>query len=130
MKLTPGNVANRSLAQFAIATTGTDAAAGNNSGITKGYLVKLSAGPNSNVYTINDGSETVTIPSDTWVTIKAAVTTDNKVALTITNQATNAVLYSGNVTANGSAELKGLYLLRGRGAGTASVDTVRVTDNR
>lgn len=130
VKLTPGNVANRSLAQFAIATTGTDAAAGNNSGITKGYLVKLSAGPNSNVYTINDGSETVTIPSDTWVTIKAAVTTDNKVALTITNQATNAVLYSGNVTANGSAELKGLYLLRGRGAGTASVDTVRVTDNR
>ncbi|MDY5576080.1 MAG: family 43 glycosylhydrolase [Lachnospiraceae bacterium] len=130
VKLTPGNVANRSLAQFAITTTGTDAAANNNSGISKGYLVKLSADPNSNVYTINDGSATVTIPSDTWVTIKAAVTTDNNVVLTITNQTTNAVLFSGNVTANGSSELNGLYLLRGRGTGTASVDTIRVTDNR
>ena len=130
VKLTPGNVANRSLAQFAITTTGTDAAANNNSGISKGYLVKLSADPNSNVYTINDGSATVTIPSDTWVTIKAVVTTDNNVVLTITNQTTNAVLFSGNVTANGSSELNGLYLLRGRGTGTASVDTIRVTDNR
>lgn len=130
VKLTPGDVANRSVAQFAITTAGTDGTAGNNSGITKGYLVKLSAGPNSNVYTINDGSETVTIPSNTWVEIKAVVTTGNQVALTITNQATKAVLYSGTVTANASTELDGLYLLRGRGVGTASVDTIRVTDNR
>lgn len=130
VKLTPGNVTNRSVSQFAITTTGTDAKAANNGGITAGYLVKLSAGPSSNVYTINDSSETVTIPSNKWVTVKATVTTGNTVALTITNQSTGEVLYNKNVTANASTELAGLYLLRGRGTGTASVDTIRVTDNK
>lgn len=129
VKLTPGNVANRSLSQFAITTTRTDAKAGNNNGITSGYLVKLSAGPSSETYTINDSNQTVTIPSNTWVTVKAVVTTGNNVALTITNQSTGEVLYTGTVTANNSTEFAGLYLLRGRGAGTASVDTVRIKNN-
>ena len=129
VKLTPGNVANRSLSQFAITTTGTDAKAGNNNGVTSGYLVKLSAGPSSETYTINDSDQTVTIPSNTWVTVKAVVTTGNNVALMITNQSTGEVLYTGTVTANGSTEFAGLYLLRGRGAGTASVDTVRIKND-
>lgn len=130
IKITPGNIANRSASQFVITTTGTDATAKNNNGVTAGYLVKLAASANSNVYTINDNSKaTVTIASDTWVTVKAVVTTGNTVALTITDQ-NGTVLYSGNVTANGSTELDGLYMLRGRGVGAAAVDTIKVSENK
>lgn len=135
IKIKPGNV--KSTSQFVITTTGTDAfkrsgetVTTNNNGVTKGYLVKLAAGPSSNVYTINDNSKaTVTIASDTWVTVKAVVTTGNTVALTITDQ-NGTVLYSGNVTANGSTELDGLYMLRGRGVGAAAVDTIKVSENK
>ena len=130
IKITPGNIANRSASQFVITTTGTDATAKNNNGVTAGYLVKLAASANSNVYTINDNSKaTVTIASDTWVTVKAVVTTGNTVALTITDQ-NGTVLYNGNVTANGSTELDGLYMLRGRGVGAAAVDTIKVSENK
>lgn len=130
IKITPGNIAKRSASQFVITTTGTDATAKNNNGVTAGYLVKLAASANSNVYTINDNSKaTVTIASDTWVTVKAVVTTGNTVALTITDQ-NGTVLYSGNVTANGSTELDGLYMLRGRGVGAAAVDTIKVSENK
>ena len=129
IKITPGNIANRSASQFVITTTGTDATAKNNNGVTAGYLVKLAASANSNVYTINDSDATVTIASDTWVTVKAVVTTGNTVALTITDQ-NGTVLYSGNVTANGSTELDGLYMLRGRGVGAAAVDTIKVSENK
>ena len=129
IKITPGNIANRSASQFVITTTGTDATAKNNNGVTAGYLVKLAASANSNVYTINDSDATVTIASNTWVTVKAVVTTGNTVALTITDQ-NGTVLYSGNVTANGSTELDGLYMLRGRGVGAAAVDTIKVSENK
>ena len=92
-------------------------------------LVKLAASANSNVYTINDSDATVTIASNTWVTVKAVVTTGNTVALTITDQ-NGTVLYNGNVTANGSTELDGLYMLRGRGVGAAAVDTIKVSENK
>ena len=129
IKITPGNIANRSASQFVITTTGTDATAKNNNGVTAGYLVKLAASANSNVYTINDSDATVTIASNTWVTVKAVVTTGNTVALTITDQ-NGTVLYNGNVTANGSTELDGLYMLRGRGVGAAAVDTIKVSENK
>ena len=127
IKMTPGNVADRSVSQFAI--TGTDAKYGSNGtsyndGIVSGYILKLSTKTaNSNVYYINDGDQSVTIPANTWVHVKATVNGTAVTAEITIGEETKTF----TATVNGTGTLKGLYLLRGRGNGTAAVDNIAVT---
>ncbi len=139
-KLTAGILTQRSESQFVI--TGTDASGStSNNGVTDGYILKLQNDPpegtaanqpdssQQTIWYINDTDETVTIPVNTWVNILAQVDADaGKVNITITNKQTRDVLYTGWQEINGDGQLMGFYLLRGRGAGTASVDNVKVAE--
>ncbi len=129
VKLTSGNVADRSVSQFVIA--GTDmayASGGINAGIATGYILKLSTvmpttNTKSTTWYVNDSKKTVTIPEDTWIHIKTIVDADGDVQATISYGSTTVII---DTEVNGSGVLKGLYLLRGRGTGTASVDNIKV----
>lgn len=136
--LTAGVLTQRSVSEFAILGTDAKNYTGNDD-IASGYILKLKNEPptgsaanqsdysNQTKWYINDSTETVTIPVGTWVHIKVSVDTETGTAvLTITNNTTNKVIYTGNVEMNGTGTLAGLYLLRGRGVGTASVDNIAV----
>lgn len=120
-----GNVADRSVSQFVLTGTDTTTTAGNNGGTDAGYILKLSTGPNSTTWTINDSDQTVELPNDAWVHITAVVSAKTKtVQLQITNQETE--LYKGNVSVNGNGFLNGMYILSGRGDGLTKVDNIKV----
>ena len=125
IKLTPGN--NQANTQFVI--TGTDAAYDSNNynyGIVSGYILCLNqTAANSNVYSINGSTEqTITIPSNTWVHIKAVVggSKDLLVEITVGEKTT-----AFTTTVNGSGVLKGLSAVKGRYYGTVSVDNIAVS---
>ena len=136
VSLTAGVLAQRSESAFAI--LGSDAAYKDNTTVTSGYILKLyntppsSSTANTNDYSqqdvwyINDTNTTVKIPVGQWVNIKADVDTTAGTA-DVTISQNDTVLFEGTVDINGSGELNGLYLLRGRGVGTMSVDTIAVT---
>lgn len=138
--LTAGVLTQRSESVFAI--LGTDAAGyTGNAAVTSGYILKLRnvppAGTAANQtnttlqdkWYINDTETVVTIPVGTWVKITANVdTAAGTVAVVIADAQGNA-LYNGTVNINGSGELYGLQILRGRGIGTASVDSITVKSN-
>lgn len=125
-KLTAGSGNNCQETQFAI--TGSDFAyTGNNmnNGLETGYILKLST-TNSTVWNISGTSgDTVTIPSGTWVTVKAEVNSSNgTAAVEILNGATS--LYSGTVTISGTGLLNGIYVKGGRYNSVTCVDNVKV----
>ena len=141
--MTAGVLTQRSSSAFAILGTdaqgvGTDGAV-TNSAVTSGYIVKLVNTPpkgtkanqtdtsNQTKWQLNDTDTYVDIPVATWVTIKAEVDTTAKTAVvTITNCDDGTVYYSGTVQISGSGSLGGVQILRGRGIGTMSVDTIAV----
>jgi len=128
--LRSGNVSGRSQSQFVLTGTDTAATSSNNSGVSSGYILKLStpdltSNANTTTWYINDTSESITIPSAEWVHIKAVVDKAAGTALvTITNGST--VLYTGTVSVNGTGALNGLYVLSGRGNGLTKVDNIKV----
>ncbi len=130
LAITSGNVVNRSASQFALVTSSVSDLVGNNNGITDNYLLKLSTKTNANgsctTYLINDSSEEVEIPANTWVHITLVVNSNsNTVSLTISNGDTN--LYSGNVAISGSqTRVTGMYILSGRGNGLTKVDNIKI----
>ena len=121
-----GVEANRSQSQIMLTSTGTDAAYNNNNGATRGYVLKLSTGPSSTEWTINDSDEKVVISKDTWVHIKTYVHKDGKADVIITNKASGTELYNGTVAVNGDGSLTGLYILSGRNSGLTKIDNIAV----
>ncbi len=137
--LTAGVLTQRSVSAFAI--LGTDAVKHNgNEAVSSGYILKLynepPAGTAANqtntsqqkIWKVNDSDKTVEIPVGEWVTVKAQVdTTVGKAKVTI-SKADGTSLFDEVVDINGGGKLSGLQILRGRGVGTASVDTIKVSD--
>lgn len=95
-------------------------------GATSGYILKLATTGISTTYTVNDGSSTVTIPSDTWVHVSAIVDSEGDVKAVFTYGDT---VQTVDTEVNGNGSLGGLYLLRGRAGGSIAVDNVRVSIN-
>lgn len=126
LAVTSGNVANRSQSQVVLTSTGTDGSSDNNYGVSKGYILKLSTGPSSTEWTLNDSKEKVVLTADTWVHIKAYVYKNGKVNLIITNKQSGNELYNGTVEANGDGSLTGLYIQSGRGNGLTKIDNISV----
>ncbi len=125
LAINSGNVIDRSQSQFVLTSTDTTATDGNNGGISAGYILKLSTGPNSTTWTINDSDQTVEIAQNTWIHVSAVVSAkNNTVDLTIT--AGDTQLYKGVVSGNGSGYLQGMYILSGRGSGLTKVDNIKV----
>ncbi len=138
VKMTAGIMSNRSQSGFALFSSdaaGYDA----NAIVTGGYIVKLTNEPpadangnnnnnsNQTKWILNDGAATVTIPVDTWVTITAEVDSDaNTAKLTIANASDGTVYYEGTVKTSGNGDFAGIQMLRGRGVGTMSIDSISV----
>ncbi len=127
-KLTAGNIIDRSEAALVI---GSSDAAGykSNSVATGGYVVKLFNNYTANgatTWVLND-TEEVSIPSNTWIHVKAVVDSANgQVEITITNSVDGTEIYSGTVATSGAGDMSVIQILRGRGAGTASLDNITV----
>jgi beta-xylosidase len=95
-----------------------------NNGISSGYILKFAA-INSATWTINDGKETVTLPSGGWVHVTAVIsTTTGKVILTIKDN--NTTYYQGTLTINGSGSLNGMYIRAGRYQSITNIDNIKV----
>ena len=137
VSLTAGVLTQRSESVFAI--LGTDAAGYEfNAAVSSGYILKLFNAPPAgtaanqtdkslqDTWYINDTNTAIHIPVGQWVTITADVDTTAGTAYVTISQG-DTELYSGSVVINGSGELYGLQLLRGRGVGTMSVDSIAVT---
>lgn len=137
-KLKAGIMSNRSQSAFVILS---EDAAGydSNAAATDGYILKLTNEPpadasgnndnttNQTKWTINDGTQTVDIPVDTWVTITAQVDSDAKTAkITIANSADGTKYFEGDVKTAGKGNFAGIQMLRGRGVGTMSIDNIKV----
>ncbi|MFQ9933933.1 MAG: lipocalin-like domain-containing protein, partial [Lachnospiraceae bacterium] len=136
--LTAGILTQRS--ESVIAILGTDAQNYNaNSAVSSGYILKLKNVPpeggaanladpsRQTKWEINDSGTEIDIPVGEWVAITADVDTNAKTAaVTITKKSDGTEIYSGTVNINGTGELLGIQLLRGRGVGTVSLDTVTV----
>lgn len=104
----------------------TSATVSNNAAVTSNYILNLNNGAaNSTKYTINGGSNTVTIPNGAWVHIFLKVKPSaGKVDVKITNGDTS--LYSGTETINGTGILGGINLLAGRYQCVMSLDNIKV----
>lgn len=120
------NGGNNQETQFAI--TGADFAYKNsnmNDGLASGYIAALTSTPNSTTWTVEGtGGETVIIPKDTWITIKAEVdTTEGKTKLEILNG--EDIIYSGFAELNGAGQLEGIYIRGGRYNPVVCVDNIK-----
>ena len=78
------------------------------------YLFRMKAA-NSQVFTINDGTETITLDASSWYHVKLVVDTDTK-NVTYTLSKAGETVATGNFTVPTSSCLpKGLFILDGRG---------------
>lgn len=124
-----GNVADRSQSQFVL--TGLDTVAFSSSNINNGltqndnYILKLSTGPSSTEWTLNDTDKKVTIPANTWVHVTAVVSTESKTVSVIISKDRDT-LCDYNVPLKGNGFLKGIYILSGRGNGLTKIDNIQV----
>lgn len=136
VQATNGNVDARSVGQIALVNA--DNATQNNSAVTDNYIFMLQTPVYStsdlttlNTWYINNNIDLpITIPSDAWVRITCKVNTDTKtVETTIIDRDTKTEYYSGTTSTNGSAVLKGLRVLAGRGNGFAFIDNINAYDS-
>lgn len=95
-----------------------------NNGLAEGYILKLSA-IGSNIWTINNSMETVTIPVGKWIHVSAIVNTNTKkVIITISDE--NQIYYEGRVDISGSGLLNGAYIRGGRYQSITCIDNIKV----
>ncbi len=129
-RLVTGNVNDRSVSEVAVIST--DNANENNSTTESGYIFRLVTptynGSNGGTWYVNgDESNSLTIASGIWVTIRGNVDVNAKTAeVTIFNRGTGDTIYTGTTAINGNGILKGLWLLAGRGNGVIGIDNIQV----
>ena len=132
-RITAGNVAERSETDFVVmtndATVPTDVNIGFNfserNGTGSNYLFRLKAA-NSQVFTINDGTEMITLDASKWYHVKLLVDVETKTVGYNISQG-NASVASGTFTVPTSSCLpKGLFILDGRGSGDSKFDNINV----
>jgi autotransporter-associated beta strand protein len=132
-RITAGNVADRSVTDLVVMTNdatipttkniGYDFSQNNETG--SNYLFRLKAA-NSQVFTINDGTETITLDASKWYHIKLLVDVETKTVGYNISQG-NASVASGTFTVPTSSCLpKGLFILDGRGSGDSKFDNINV----
>lgn len=137
IRITAGNVADRSVTDLVVmtndATIPTTKNIGydfsQNNGTGSNYLFRLKAA-NSQVFTINDGTETITLDASKWYHIKLTVDTETKtVGYTISQGASS--VKSGSLTVPTSSCLpKGLFILDGRGVGDSKFDNIQIYQSK
>ena len=132
-RITAGNMADRSVTDLVVmtndATIPTTKNIGydfsQNNGTRSNYLFRLKAA-NSQVFTINDGNETITLDASKWYHVKLLVDVETKTVGYNISQG-NASVASGTFTVRTSSCLpKGLFILDGRGSGDSKFDNINV----
>lgn len=132
-RITAGNMADRSVTDLVVmtndATIPTTKNIGydfsQNNGTRSNYLFRLKAA-NSQVFTINDGNETITLDASKWYHVKLLVDVETKTVGYNISQG-NASVASGTFTVPTSSCLpKGLFILDGRGSGDSKFDNINV----
>ena len=94
-------------------------------GTRSNYLFRLKAA-NSQVFTINEGTETITLDASKWYHVKLLVDVETKTVGYNISQG-NASVASGTFTVPTSSCLpKGLFILDGRGSGDSKFDNINV----
>jgi len=132
--LRAGNTADRSVTDLVVMSNGATIPTTKNAGYEysqsntsgTGYLFRLRA-PNSQVFTINDGSETVTLGNTTWYhyTLKVDVA-NSKVVYDISTGGTSVANGKFTVPSGTSCLAQGLFILDGRGYGESKFDNIKV----
>ncbi len=98
-----------------------------NYGAAANYILKLSTGSvtaDTETYYVNDSSQTVKIPKGKTVHLEMIVDAEGDVQAVFT---VDGVSTTVNAHVNGSAKLEGVYLLIGRGTGTAKIGNISVS---
>ncbi len=98
-----------------------------NYGAAANYILKLSTGSvtaDTETYYVNDSSQTVKIPKGKTVHLEMIVDAEGDVQAVFT---VDGVSNTVNTHVNGSAKLEGVYLLIGRGTGTAKIGNISVS---
>ncbi len=98
-----------------------------NYGAAANYILKLSTGSvtaDTETYYVNDSSQTVKIPKGKTVHLEMIVDAEGDVQAVFT---VDGVSTTVNTHVNGSAKLEGVYLLIGRGTGTAKIGNISVS---
>lgn len=136
-RITAGNMADRSVTDLVVmtndATIPTTKNIGydfsQNNGTGSNYLFRLKAA-NSQVFTINDGTETITLEASKWYHIKLSVDTEAKtVDYTITQAGTEKASGTFKVT-TASCQPMGLFILDGRGVGDSKFDNIQIYQSK
>ncbi len=98
-----------------------------NSGINTGYVFEMTS-KKSETWTINgDSAKTVNIPNTAWVHFTLTGTKGNTAAhLKITNG--DNTLFDGDITANDTGNIKGMYICAGRSYAVFKVDNISVKE--
>ena len=122
---------NNHSASFAIMADGYNKP-GNNKHFTSSnsksnYLLNLEVAAKKNEYTLNEGSETVTLENNVWYNIKLHVN-NGVVQYTFTNK-TDATTKTASYTIpeGTSYKVKGLYFLSGRYYSSLNIDNIMIT---
>ena len=94
--------------------------------ITTNYLLKLATAWNSTEWTLNDGEEKVTLPSNAWVHVNLLVQ-GNSVFATFKNG--DEILGQYSLEIKGQSNVaKCIYLLGGRGTGLVKLDNIKISN--
>ena len=132
-RIASGNVADRSATDLVVMTSdaiipttkniGYDFT--QNNGTNANYLFRMNAA-NSQVFTINDSENTITLNASSWYHIKLAVDVETKkVNYTISQAGTTTATGTYTVT-TASCLPMGLFILDGRGSGDSKFDNIQI----
>lgn len=100
-----------------------------NYGAAANYILKLSTGSitaDTETYYVNDSSQTVKIPKGKTVHLEMIVDAEGDVQAVFT---VDGISTTVNTHVNGTSKLEGVYLLIGRGTGTAKIGNISVVSD-
>lgn len=142
-RITAGNMADRSVTDLVVMTNDATIPTTKNIGYAfdsedhsnpinqtgSNYLFRMKAA-NSQVFTINDGTVTITLDASLWYHIKLSVDTEAKtVDYTITQAGTEKASGTFKVT-TASCQPMGLFILDGRGVGDSKFDNIQIYQSK
>jgi len=135
-RIRAGNMADRSVTDLVVMTTDATIPTERNVGydfddygnaVGSNYLLRLKAA-DSQVFTINDGTETVSLNASKWYHIELEVDVTSKtVSYTICEYGSTTPVVSGTFTVpSTSCFPKGIFILDGRGSGDSNFDNIKI----
>ena len=128
-----GNTADRSVTDLVVMSNGAVIPTTKNAGYefstsnpSGGYLLRLRAA-NSQVFTINDGNETITLDDSKWYHYTLLVDVTNSTVTYDISNAGTSVVGTLSVPSGTSCLAQGLFILDDRSRGDTKIDNIKVS---